>query len=76
MPILPPIELTPSDYALVKRLSASCADLDTTRVITAVYNDTAVRQALASRDPEAGLRMAYVSGLIVAEVAIARRAVA
>lgn len=70
---LPTPELTDADRALIPRLATACADLDTTRVITAFYRDPAVRQILASRDPDVALRMAYVSGLVVAEVAIARR---
>ena len=68
---LPP--LTEADRALVPRLATVCAHLDTQRVLRAVYATPAVRRELAGPCPHAGARMAYVSGLVIAEVAIVRR---
>lgn len=69
----PPVHLTDSDKALIPRLAKACAHLDTQRVIIAFYRDRAVKAALQQGGERVGDRMAYVSGLVVAEVALARR---
>jgi len=73
MPSTPPVPLTDDDRALIPRLVKACAHLDTQRVITAFYRDRQVKAALATGGDRIGDRMAYVSGLVVAEVALARR---
>jgi hypothetical protein len=70
---MPPVHLTDADKALIPRLVKSCAHLDTQRVITAFYRDREVKAALANGGNRIGDRMAYVSGLVVAEVALNRR---
>jgi hypothetical protein len=69
----PPVHLTAADMALIPRLVKTCAHLDTQRVITAFYRDREVKAALAHGGERIGDRLAYVSGLVVAEVALNRR---
>lgn len=73
MPSTPPVPLTDDDRALIPRLVKTCAHLDTQRVIMAFYRDRQVKAALAGGGNRIADRMAYVSGLVVAEVALARR---
>jgi hypothetical protein len=70
---MPPVHLTDADKALIPRLVKTCAHLDTARVITAFYRDREVKAALAQGGERIGDRMAYVSGLVVAEVALNRK---
>ena len=73
MPSTPPVPLTDDDRALIPRLVKTCAHLDTQRVITAFYRDREVKALLVGGSNRVGDRMAYVSGLVVAEVALNRR---
>jgi hypothetical protein len=70
---MPPVHLTDADKAMIPRLAKTCAHLDTQRVITAFYRDREVKAALVHGGERIGDRMAYVSGLVVAEVALNRR---
>jgi hypothetical protein len=68
------IVLTEAELATVQRLAQQLRRQRTAIVISSFYADPSVQQAIASRDPEARERVAYMSGLVVAEAAIIRRA--
>jgi hypothetical protein len=72
--VLIPVILTDDHRATVSRIAARCKLLRSSQVITAFYADATVQQMLAGKEVEARDRAAYMSGLVVAEVAIARRA--
>lgn len=75
-------QLTDNDRALVRRLASTLAGLKAAEVIERFYADDQVRASLATnRGPgvcapaiETRDRFAYLSGLVVAEVGIARPA--
>jgi hypothetical protein len=77
-------KLYDTDRALVRRLSVKLAALKTVEVIERFYADPEVLIALATNrgqgmpapPPETRERFAYMSGLVVAEVALNRRAAA
>lgn len=64
------------DDATVQRLARMLRGQRTAAVLAGVYRDPTIQQIVAEQrhDPEASARAAYISGLVVAEVAIARRA--
>lgn len=75
-------QLTENDRPLVRRLADKMAGLKTAEVIEHFYADPEVRAALATNrgqgvpapPVETRDRFAYLSGLVVAEVGIARLA--
>lgn len=71
-------QLSDTDRALVRRLAGVCAGFTTTEVINRFYADGEVAAALARRagvlapPPEVHDRYAFMSGIVVAEVALHR----
>lgn len=68
---LPVIVLTEEELAIVARLAERCKTMRTSRVLRAVEEDPVVRH-MRSGIEHLRDRAAYISGLVVAEVAIAR----
>lgn len=68
------IILTEADLATIAALSSRLAGRRTVSVINAVQSDATIQQIIASHDADARDRVAYMSGIIVAEVALARMA--
>lgn len=68
------ILLTEADLATIAALSARLAGHRTVSVINAVQSDAMIQQIIASHDADARDRVAYMSGIIIAEVALARMA--
>lgn len=67
----PVIVLTEAEQVTVSRLVGRCKTMRTSQVIRTVEDDPVVRQMRAGVEDQRD-RAAYISGLVVAEVAIAR----
>lgn len=65
-------EITDADRALVKRLARHLDGQTTARVLDAIYKDGEVVQRLARRVSAEAEHVAYLSGIVIAEVALAR----
>lgn len=67
----PVIVLTESELATVARLVGRCKLMRTSQVLRTVEDDPVVRQMRAGAEDQRD-RAAYISGLVAAEVSIAR----
>lgn len=65
--------ITAADRAAVLRLANAAKGLRRTEIIALVYKDADMQKILATEDDLARPKVAYLSGLVLAEVSMARR---